>query len=97
MRSKVRWIMGALLGLALWCQSAGQAAERERTPKQKLYGLVVGFNPSSDKQIPTLRYADDDAVQNSELLIALGAEVILLAGLDENTRAPALLAQAVAS
>ncbi len=51
------------------------------------FALVIGSNQSVDEQLEPLRYADDDAARWSELLHALGAQVVVLARPDENTRA----------
>jgi caspase domain-containing protein len=59
------------------------AAGAEEPPR--LYGLVIGYNRSDDPSVPPLRYADDDAVKNAELLAELGAEVVLLSELDRES------------
>ncbi len=56
-------------------------------PSPKLLGLVIGYNRSDDPKQAPLRYADDDAVKNAKLLKELGAEYVLLAQLDEDTKA----------
>lgn len=63
-----------LLGFALgWFSSTAMADESRR-----LFALVVGSNSTHDPEVPALRYADDDAIQNAKLLGQLGAEVVLL-------------------
>ncbi|MCB9653468.1 MAG: caspase family protein [Deltaproteobacteria bacterium] len=51
-----------------------------------LFGLVVGYNFSADAKDLPLRYADDDAMANAELLGVLGAHVVLLTELDSDTQ-----------
>lgn len=55
--------------------------------KEALFGLVIGSNTTHDGSEPPLRYADDDAVLNAQLLRQLGARIILLTAMDEQTRA----------
>ena len=71
--------------LAVWLGARPASAEHPAGARS-LYGLVIGYNESDQKDVTRLRYADDDAVRNSELLRELGAEVVLLAELDEDTR-----------
>jgi hypothetical protein len=54
-------------------------------PAPDLYGLVVGYNNSDDQAVEPLRYADDDAVKNAQLLRELGAELVLLTELDADS------------
>jgi hypothetical protein len=63
-----------LLTLALGLLSPGAVAAESK----RLFALVVGCNSSPDADVPALRYADDDAIQNAKLLGQLGAEVVLL-------------------
>ena len=53
--------------------------------ERKLFGLIIGNNTSNGKEA-ALRYADDDAVQNADLLLQLGANVVLLTEMDQETR-----------
>jgi len=48
--------------------------------------VIVGANTSVDTELPTLRYADDDAILYWELFRQLGATTFLLARPDDNTR-----------
>lgn len=51
-----------------------------------IVAMIVGVNTSVDVSLPSLRYADDDAVLYSQLFRQLGATTLLLARLDDNTR-----------
>ena len=51
-----------------------------------MVAVIVGVNTSVDRDLPTLRYADDDAVLYWELFRQLGATTFLLARPDANTR-----------
>ncbi len=51
-----------------------------------LFALIIGSNKSHDAELPTLRYADDDAARYLDLFRQLGARTYLLSRLDENTR-----------
>lgn len=54
-------------------------------PEQKL-AVVVGWNAAPRAELPTLRYADDDAVRWTVLLQTFGAKVELLTDLDADSR-----------
>lgn len=62
---------------ALWMVGASQPPT---------FGIVVGYNESTDPDASTLQYADDDALQYAALLEEMGAEVRLLVTPDEDTR-----------
>jgi hypothetical protein len=51
-----------------------------------IVAMIVGVNTSVDVTLPSLRYADDDAVLYSQLFRQLGATTLLLTRLDDNTR-----------
>lgn len=51
----------------------------------KLFGLSIGYNGSDTTDVAPLRYADDDAVKNAELLRDLGARHVLLTELDPDS------------
>jgi hypothetical protein len=57
------------------------------TPKRPLarFAIVIGNNQAESADTPNLRYADDDAVANYQLLIEAGVESCLLARLDADT------------
>ena len=79
---RTRPYLTLLAGVLGWSLMApGHAAAELRT-----FALVVGTNVSDDPAVKPLRYADDDAVNNARLLRELGAEVVLLAQLDADTR-----------
>ena len=83
----MRWACSmGLIGLfLLWVPvlTAGQAVER------RAFGLIIGHNGTDDPKVASLRYADDDAVRNAQLLSQLGTAggVILLTRLDPESRA----------
>lgn len=54
--------------------------------QQKAFAITIGFNQSSDKSIPLLQYADDDAIHNYELMLNLGAHAVLLTQIDPATK-----------
>ena len=60
------------------------AAARAEGPAR--FALVVGHNQAPRPDLPTLRYADDDAVRWSVLLRTHGARVELLTELDEESQ-----------
>jgi hypothetical protein len=56
------------------------------TESPALFGVVVGSNNPGDTGLATLKYADDDAFRNYEVLRMLGANVELLVDPDVRTR-----------
>lgn len=56
------------------------------SPRYRSYALIIGYNESDSDNLPDLRYADDDAVQNAKLLSELDAHVVLLTDLDDDSR-----------
>jgi hypothetical protein len=52
----------------------------------QLLALVIGCNTTHDPEVPALRYADDDAIQNAKLMGQLGADVVLLVSPDQPSR-----------
>lgn len=75
-------LAASLLALPCGAASAPQAPARPRVS----FALIIGVNTSLDEDLPTLRYADDDAANTFELFRALGARTYLLADPDESTR-----------
>jgi hypothetical protein len=63
---------------------ADHEAGHEVTPAR--FAVVVGVNHAVDRDIPALRYADDDAAGYLEMFRALGARTYLVSRFDENTR-----------
>jgi hypothetical protein len=63
--------------------TARPAQGTERRPA--LFALLIGVNTSSDRTLPPLHYADDDAARYLDLFRGLGARGYLLSRLDENT------------
>ncbi|MDP1827104.1 MAG: caspase family protein [Archangium sp.] len=56
-------------------------------PRPKLFALVVGNNQPESASSPELKFADDDALALHHLLLEAGARSVLLARLDDQTRA----------
>ncbi len=54
-------------------------------PRRAAFAVVIGVNHAVERDLPTLRYADDDAVAYAHLFRLLGARTHVLARLDENT------------
>ncbi len=75
----------SIAALAVTLSLVGQATPAQEPPRA-LFALVVGVNQSSDETLQPLAYADDDAARSFDLFRSLGAKVVLLADLDENTR-----------
>jgi hypothetical protein len=55
-------------------------------PQTATFALIIGVNRGADRELPVLRYADDDAARYQELFRVLGARTHLLARMDANTR-----------
>ncbi|MCC6749073.1 MAG: caspase family protein [Deltaproteobacteria bacterium] len=79
-------IVLSLVAAALVAARPGSVAAVTPTRAPALFALVVGYNRAPDRSLPSLQYADDDAVRNVELLRSLGAETVLLTELDRATR-----------
>jgi hypothetical protein len=73
----------AVLVLALF---AARPAAADGAPPAATFALIIGSNQSVDRDVPPLRYADDDAARYLDLFRLLGARTYLLSRLDENTR-----------
>lgn len=79
--------MNTQLLLSSWLMlSAAPDTPAVKAKETALFGLVIGTNVSRDPSTPPLRFADDDAVKNAELLWDLGADVVLLVAPDAETR-----------
>ncbi len=50
------------------------------------FALIIGVNQAADRELPKLRYADDDAARYQDLFRVLGMRTHLLARIDKNTR-----------
>jgi hypothetical protein len=75
---------------ALWLAAATLLAQTEPgahldAPTRR-FAVVVGWNAPPRADLPSLRYADDDAVRWAILLRSFGAEVQLLTDLDPESR-----------
>jgi hypothetical protein len=77
------------LVLALGALSLFEAPAQggQAPPRNAVYALIIGVNRGVDVDLPTLHYADDDAVRYQELFRALGARTALLTRLDPETTA----------
>src|SRR5262249_34408505 len=72
----------ALLGSFLpW-----RKARADAPPRKALFAIIIGVNRGIDPELPTLRYADDDAARYLELFRSLGARTYLLTRADADTR-----------
>jgi len=83
----VRRVLGRVLAGAavLGALSVASPASAEG-PTAATFALVIGANVSVDKDLPPLKYADDDAARTFDLFRLLGASTTVLARLDDNTR-----------
>jgi Caspase domain len=78
------WSLPLAAALLLW--STGIARARPDGAEPQLFALLIGANRAVASDLPPLRYADDDAARYLELFDNLGAEIALLADLDDNSR-----------
>ncbi|HTB78944.1 MAG TPA: hypothetical protein VK762_37130 [Polyangiaceae bacterium] len=62
-----------------------RAARADESAKAT-FALIMGSNVSVDRDLPPLKYADDDAASYLDLFRVLGAHTYLLSRLDDNTR-----------
>ncbi|MFC1609423.1 hypothetical protein ACFL6C_00560 [Myxococcota bacterium] len=53
----------------------------------RLFGLAIGYNGTDEPDQIPLKYADDDAIKNAQLLADLGAEHVVLTEPDPESRA----------
>jgi hypothetical protein len=66
---------------------SSRAQAEDAAPGPRRFALVIGNNqPESTSGAATLRYADDDALSTHALLLEAGADSVLLARLDADTR-----------
>jgi len=79
----VRRVILAAVATAL---SAAPARAQAPGDGPEAFALIVGVNTSVDRELPTLRYADDDAALYRDLFHELGARTYLLARFDDNTQ-----------
>jgi hypothetical protein len=75
-----------LVGVGLLLSNGIALAEPVDARQPRLFALLIGANRAVDPELPPLRYADDDAARYLELFDTLGAESVVLADLDDNTR-----------
>jgi hypothetical protein len=80
------WLLLVALawGVAALCASGQAEADEDGAPAT--FALIIGSNASVDRDLPTLKYADDDAARSLDLFRLLGARTYLLTRLDDNTR-----------
>jgi hypothetical protein len=80
-------VIGAsLLALLAGVFAAAGPAPAPNASHVQRFALVIGHNLPPRPDLPRLRYGDDDAVRWATLLGTFGAEVELLATLDEDSR-----------
>ncbi|WNG36707.1 caspase family protein [Archangium violaceum] len=72
--------------LTVTAAAAAEPAPRTEGSRTAVFALIIGVNRSHEANLPTLRYADDDAARYLDLFRLLGARTYLLSRLDENTR-----------
>jgi len=73
--------------LALWMAASAHAAAAAAPAREtRRFALVIGNNRPPRADLPRLRYADDDAVRWAVLFDTLGADVQVLAELDDESR-----------
>ena len=82
-----RWAIPLLVALVCAALSvSGEQSARADEAGPATFALLIGSNVSVDRDLPPLKYADDDAARNLDLFRLLGARTYLLSRLDENTR-----------
>jgi hypothetical protein len=83
-----RYIEGLSFSLSIFLLffflSAGASARAE--VKNQAFGLVVGYNGPRDKNLELLRFADDDAINNRQLLLQYNVHVTLITEIDKESR-----------
>jgi hypothetical protein len=76
-----------LAAMVIGALAAAAAREaRADEPPKATFALIMGSNVSVDRDLPALKYADDDAASYLDLFRVLGAHTYLLSRLDESTR-----------
>jgi hypothetical protein len=81
MKAPRAWSVAAVvLCVAGFARAAPAARETRR------FALVIGNNQPPRADLPRLRYADDDAVRWAVLFDTLGADIEVLAELDDESR-----------
>lgn len=83
MKSRLPLLAVAILSVAI--QQRAFAQTRPDSPAVFTQAIVVGANRSVDRELPALRYADDDAARFGELFAELGIRVHLLTRPDAAT------------
>ncbi len=80
------WLaLGVAAALAAVAMGASRDARADEGVKAT-FALIMGSNLSVDRDLPPLKYADDDAASYLDLFRVLGAHTYLLSRLDDNTR-----------
>jgi hypothetical protein len=73
--------------LAVACALGTRSAQANASiAERRVLALIIGVNKPAESGLAPLRFADDDAVRYAELFARLGAEAVLLAEVDTNTR-----------
>jgi len=70
-------------GFAAFLLCSPEAAAQRSTA---LFSLALGYNQSPSKRLQKLKYADDDAVHYHRLMKSIGAQSVLLAQLDAESK-----------
>lgn len=78
--------LAAASTLVIALQGGGRTARAEEAGAGATFALIIGSNVSIDRDLPPLKYADDDAAGYQELFRLLGARTYLISRLDEDTR-----------
>ena len=69
-----------IFAIAICCMFPARPARSET-----IFSLIIGVNRSPDKNVPTLHYADDDAILYHKLLSTMGPSLLLVEP-DDDTR-----------
>lgn len=79
-------VLAVTLLFVLSAAPARARADEKTSARVATFALIIGSNQSVDANLPSLRYADDDAARYLDLFRLLGARTYLLTRLDDNTR-----------
>ena len=76
-----------LLGICLLARLELGPSAAEAQGRYSVFALIIGANAGPDKNRPPLRFADDDALQNWQLMLQLATPEDVLTEPDGETRA----------
>ncbi len=79
-------VLALACGVVAWSHEGRAAGAEDAAGAPATFALIIGSNVSVDRELPPLKYADDDAARYLDLFRMLGARTYLLTRLDENTR-----------